>query len=73
MTVLLTPAVTSRDHSTSAIHTESLRPPQTHSSYKVKYYSISYLNTLNTLPDLSINIMLWCYTLFKVPYFPQDR
>ena len=35
MRVLLAPAVTSRDRSTSIIHTKSLRPPQTHSSYKV--------------------------------------
>lgn len=34
MRVLLAPAVTSRDHSTSAIHTESLRPPQIRSHYK---------------------------------------
>ena len=52
MTVLLTPAVTSRDHSTSAIHTESSQPPQTHSSYKVEYYSVSYLNTFHPLLNL---------------------
>ena len=54
MRVLLAPAVTSRDRSTSAIHTESLRPPQTHSSYKVKYYSISYLNTFNFIPQFNL-------------------
>ena len=34
MRKLLAPEVTSRDGSTSTMHTESLRPPQTHSSYK---------------------------------------
>ena len=34
MRVLLAPAVTSSDRSTSTIHTESLRPLQIHSHYK---------------------------------------
>ena len=43
MRLLLAPAVTFSDRSTSTIYTESLQPPQIHSHYKRIIPSLTYI------------------------------
>ena len=73
MKVLLAHAVTSSNRSTSTTHKESLRPPQIHSHYKRIYYSISYLNTLqSTIKFISSNCSFKSFSFLYVKVSLND-